>query len=160
MGHADGVSVRSIETFQAFGFRREIVEEAYQITQTGFWKPDPADPSRIVRTSRTEDDPTGLSEFEHVTVNQARVTDYFIEFMGNAPTRMKVDYRVEFLGLSVDEDADHPVAVELRETSPDGTVIERTVRAKFVVGADGARSSVRQSIGRRLDGDQAMHAWG
>ena len=37
---------------------------------------------------------------------------------------------------------------------------ERIVRAKYVVGADGARSKVRESIGCTLAGDQANHAWG
>ncbi len=35
-----------------------------------------------------------------------------------------------------------------------------TVRARYVVGCDGARSTVRKSIGRELHGDSANHAWG
>jgi phenol 2-monooxygenase len=35
-----------------------------------------------------------------------------------------------------------------------------TVRARYVVGCDGARSAVRKSIGRVLHGDSANHAWG
>ncbi len=35
-----------------------------------------------------------------------------------------------------------------------------TVRARYVVGCDGARSIVRTSIGRELRGDSANHAWG
>ena len=35
-----------------------------------------------------------------------------------------------------------------------------TVRARYVVGCDGARSIVRKSIGRALAGDSANHAWG
>src|SRR5699024_3605909 len=34
------------------------------------------------------------------------------------------------------------------------------IRTKDVVGADGARSNVRRSLGYRLRGDQANHAWG
>ena len=48
-----------------------------------FWKPDPADPSNIVRSARALDDPAGISEFPHLIVNQARVLDYFAEFMAN-----------------------------------------------------------------------------
>ena len=50
-----------------------------------FWHPDPADPSRIVRGERPADDPGGISEFPHLIVNQARVLDYFAEYMANAP---------------------------------------------------------------------------
>ncbi len=35
-----------------------------------------------------------------------------------------------------------------------------TVKARYVVGCDGARSVVRTSIGRELHGDSANHAWG
>jgi phenol 2-monooxygenase len=35
-----------------------------------------------------------------------------------------------------------------------------TVRARYVVGCDGARSAVRQSLGRALNGDSANQAWG
>jgi phenol 2-monooxygenase/3-hydroxybenzoate 4-monooxygenase len=35
-----------------------------------------------------------------------------------------------------------------------------TVRARYVVGCDGARSAVRKSIGRELVGDSANQAWG
>ena len=37
---------------------------------------------------------------------------------------------------------------------------EETIRARYVVGCDGARSTIRQSIGRSLVGDVANQAWG
>ena len=86
IGQADGIQARSVETFQAFGFAGRIAEEAYRITEMCFWHPDPADPSRIVRGERPADDPGGISEFPHLIVNQARVLDYFAEYMANAPT--------------------------------------------------------------------------
>src|SRR5919112_468853 len=88
IGQADGIQARSVETFQAFGFAERITAEAYRITEMAFWKPDPADPSRIHRAAVTEDDPTGISEFPHLIVNQARVLDYYSEFMANSPSRM------------------------------------------------------------------------
>ena len=160
IGQADGIQARSVETFQAFGFADRITSEAYRITEMCFWKPDPADPSRIIRTARTLDDPTGVSEFPHLLVNQARVLDYFAEWMAMSPTRMTPDYGWEFRGLEVIDDGDHPVVVTLVRTTGDRVGEERTIRAKYVVGADGARSRVRDSIGLALEGDQANHAWG
>jgi phenol 2-monooxygenase len=62
---------------------------------------------------------------------------------------------VEFAGLEVGT-GDHPVTVTLRRTGGE----ELVVRAKYVVGCDGARSAVRRAIGRKLHGDVANHAWG
>ena len=159
IGQADGIQARSVETFQAFGFAERIIAEAYRINEMAFWKPDPADPSRIIRTARPVDDPTGVSEFPHLIVNQARVLDYFAEVMANSPARMTPDYGYEFVRLEVGE-GEHPVAVTLRRTAGPDEGAERVVHAKYVVGADGARSKVREAIGCHLAGDQANHAWG
>ncbi|WP_026533372.1 FAD-binding monooxygenase [Arthrobacter sp. H41] len=160
IGQADGIQARSVETFQAFGFAERIIAEAYRITEMAFWKPDPKDPSRIVRAARAVDDATGISEFPHLIVNQARVLDYFAEFMANSPTRMSPDYGFEFVGLDVTGDGAYPISARLLSTAGPDEGKERIVRAKFVVGADGARSRVRESIGCTLAGDQANHAWG
>ncbi|CAH0175820.1 3-hydroxybenzoate 4-monooxygenase [Arthrobacter sp. Bi83] len=159
IGQADGIQARSVETFQAFGFAERIIAEAYRITEMAFWKPDPQNPSNIVRAARTLDDPAGISEFPHLIVNQARVLDYFADVMAKAPTRMSPDYGYEFRGLEVGE-GEYPVTVTLAHTSGPDEGKERVVRAKYVVGADGARSKVRESIGCTMAGDQANHAWG
>lgn len=152
IGQADGIQARSVETFQAFGFAGRIAEEAYRITEMCFWHPDPADPSRIVRGERPADDPSGISEFPHLIVNQARVLDYFAEYMANSPTRMVPDYGYEFEGLVR---ADDHVDVTLVRAGE-----QKVVRAKYVLGADGARSKVRTAIGCTMEGNSAFHAWG
>ncbi|MGO2540740.1 MAG: FAD-binding monooxygenase [Specibacter sp.] len=160
IGQADGIQARSVETFQAFGFAERIITEAYRITATVFWKPDPADRSRIVRAARAPDDTTGISEFPHLIVNQARVLDYFAEVMAYSPSRMKADYGWEFRGLEIAASGDYPVAVTLVRTGGDGSGVERVVHAKYVVGADGAHSAVRESIGAKHTSVHANHAWG
>ena len=51
-GQADGVSCRSMEMFEAFGFAHKVRREAYWVNQTVFWTPDPADRSRLARAGR------------------------------------------------------------------------------------------------------------
>ena len=50
------------------------------------------------------------------------------------------------------------VRLERLDAGNEGKV--ETIRARYVVGCDGARSTVRKSIGRELHGDSANHAWG
>jgi len=154
LGQADGIQPRSVETFQAFGFAERITAEAYNIAYMNFWGPDPENPANIIRTTRTEDYGLKISEFPHLIVNQARVLDYFAEAAADGPGRIVPDYGVEFLGLTVGE-GEHPVEVRVRDASG-----ERTIRAKYVVGCDGARSGVREAIGRTHVGAFSAHAWG
>jgi phenol 2-monooxygenase len=160
LGQADGIQPRSVETFQAFGFAERIMAEAYNIGWMNFWGPDPENPSEIVRTTRTEDYGYKISEFPHLIVNQARVLDYFAEAAANGPGRIAPDYGVEFLGLEVRESGEHPVEVRVRHVAGALAGQERTIRAKYVAGCDGARSRVRSAIGRVHVGSAAAHAWG
>ncbi|MDY0910600.1 FAD-binding monooxygenase [Microbacterium sp. CFBP9034] len=160
LGQADGIQPRSVETFQAFGFAERIVAEAYNIAYMNFWGPDPENPGNIVRKTRTEDYGFKISEFPHLIVNQARVLDYFAEAAAHGPGRIAPDYGVEFLGLTVRDEGPYPVEVRVRHTAGDRSGEERTIRAKYVAGCDGARSGVRQAIGRTHSGAHALHAWG
>lgn len=160
LGQADGIQPRSVETFQAFGFAERIIAEAYNIAYMNFWGPDPENPRNIVRTARTEDYAFKISEFPHLIVNQARVLDYFAEAAAHGPGRILPDYGVEFIGLTVAETGEYPVEVRVRHTAGERTGQERTVRAKYVAGCDGARSAVREAIGRKHVGEFAAHAWG
>ncbi len=160
IGQADGIQARSVETFQAFGFAERIIAEAYHITEMAFWRPDTENPHNIVRGGRAVDDATGISEFPHLIVNQARVLDYFAEVAANSPTRLVPDYGWDFQTLEVTGEGEYPVKVTLvRSAGPDEGA-ERIVHAKYVVGCDGARSKVRASIGCTMAGDKANHAWG
>ncbi|MBU4465954.1 MAG: FAD-dependent monooxygenase, partial [Actinobacteria bacterium] len=160
VGQADGIQARSVETFQAFGFANEVIDEAYRNVEMCFWKPDPDDPSRIVRASRAPDDATGMSEFPHIYVNQSRILDYFLRDAARAPGRIVPDYGVEYIDCEIDPSADHPVSARIRYVGGPRAGEERTVRAKYLVGGDGARSRVRASLGHRLQGAASLHAWG
>ncbi|WP_165242663.1 FAD-dependent monooxygenase [Corynebacterium lizhenjunii] len=155
LGQADGIQSRSMETFQAFGFAQEIAEEGYKITEMSFWNPDPNDRVKIVRGARPIDDEFGISEFPHLIVNQARVLDYFARCAQRGPARIEPDYGWTFVTLEMGE-GEYPVIAYLEDDAGRPS----QVRAKYVIGCDGAKSRVRKSIGRCLQGDQANHAWG
>jgi len=163
VGQADGVAVRTVEMFEAFGLARRLVDEAYWVNEVSFWRPDPEDRSRITRTGRVLDTEEGLSEFPHVIVNQARMLAYLRDHMERSASRLRPHYGLHASDVHVDTigSSEHPVTVtvqhlkelqETRETS--------TIRAKYVVGCDGARSSIRTAIGRELIGDPMNQSWG
>ncbi|MBN3809700.1 FAD-binding monooxygenase [Paraburkholderia sp. Ac-20347] len=161
MGQADGVACRTVEMFEAFGLSDRLLREAYWVNETVFWRPDAQDRGEIRRTGRVQDTETGLSEFPHVIVNQARVQDYLLDVMRRSAQRAEPHYALEVVDVQRDgADADYPVLVTLRRTDAAREGETVTVRARYVVGCDGARSRVRASIGQTLRGDAANHAWG
>ena len=160
-GQADGISVRSMEMFQTFGFAEKLSRESVWINETTFWTPNPSDPKKIARAGRVQDVQDGLSEMPHVLINQARIHDMFLDVMKNAPTRLEPDYNLKIVDLEIDSDtAEFPVTVHLERTDADRSGQHEVLRAKYVVGCDGARSRVRRAIGGKLQGDAAHQAWG
>ncbi|QHP70733.1 3-hydroxybenzoate 4-monooxygenase [Bradyrhizobium sp. LCT2] len=163
VGQADGVACRTMEMFHAFGFSERVLKEAYWVNETTFWKPDERRPETIVRSGRVQDVEDGLSEFPHVILNQARIHDGFLDVMRKSPAKLEPYYSRRLLDLQVDPaagPADHAVTVRLERVDAENEGKVETIRARYVVGCDGARSTVRKSIGRELHGDSANHAWG
>jgi phenol 2-monooxygenase len=160
MGQADGVACRTVEMFNAFGLSERLLREAYWVNETVFWRPGADDRGAIKRTGRVQDTEEGLSEFPHVIVNQARIQDYLLDAMRLSARRLEPDYDLEAVSVERDDGDEYPVRVTLRRTDALRLGEEVTVRARYVVGCDGARSRVRASIGQTLRGDAANHAWG
>ncbi|MGY0574223.1 FAD-binding monooxygenase [Bradyrhizobium sp. RDM12] len=163
VGQADGIACRTMEMFHAYGFSERVLKEAYWVNETTFWKPDGQAPEKIVRSGRVQDVEDGLSEFPHVILNQARIHDGFLDVMRRSPAKLEPYYCRRLLDLQVDAaagPADHAVTVRLERVDAANEGKVETIRAHYVVGCDGARSTVRKSIGRELHGDSANHAWG
>ena len=164
LGQADGVACRTMEMFEAFGFSHKVLEEAYWVNETTFWKPSDADSSRIVRSGRVPDVEEGLSHMPHVILNQARVHDFYLEQMQKSASRLVPYYsrRLAKLERAADAGASepYPVTAQFERQDPGHEGELETIRARYVVGCDGARSAVRQSMGLSLKGESANHAWG
>ena len=81
LGQADGIACRTMEMFHAFNFSDRVLKESCWINETTFWKPDSEKPENIARSGWVQDVEDGLSEFPHVVLNQARVHDFYLDFM-------------------------------------------------------------------------------
>ena len=161
LGQADGIACRTMEMFEAFNFAERVLKESCWINEVTFWKPDEKQPQNIVRHGRVQDTEDGLSEFPHVVLNQARIHDFYLELMRNSPSRLEPHYARKLLDVAVDRSAtDYPVTVRIERTDAAHAGQVETVKARYVVGCDGARSAVRKSIGQQLVGDSANQAWG
>ena len=165
MGQADGIACRTMEMFEAFGFSERVLKESYWVNETSFWKPDDTCPENIVRSRVIQDVEDGISEFPHVILNQARVHDFFLELMRHSPVSLEPRYSRRLIDLQCDTSSvmnpsAYPLTArfELVEGPKAGTVEE--IRARYVVGCDGARSAVRPFIHRPLDGISSGQVWG
>ena len=163
VGQADGVACRTVEMFEAFGLADRLVGEACWINEVCFWRPDPDDPTRIKRAARIRDTEEGLSEFPHVIVNQARMLAYLRDHMWRSATRLAPFYGLHATGVEIDitGSSEYPVTVTLRHMKQlEATGATSTIRARYVIGCEGARSGTRAAIGRELTGDATNESWG
>jgi phenol 2-monooxygenase len=159
-GQADGISCRTMEMFQAFGFADRVIREGYQVVETTFWKSDPEQPGQIRRTGRVQDVEEGLSEMPHMILNQARVHDLWLEVMAKSPHRLKPVYATTLTDFAITDDADYPIVAQLQTVDGQGEAFVRRIRTRYLVGCDGAHSTVRRRLGLELVGDSANQAWG
>ena len=163
LGQADGIACRTMEMFHAHGFSERVMKEACWINETTFWKSDEKQHGNIVRSGRVQDVEDGLSEFPHVVLNQARVHDFFLDVMRRSAAKLAPHYARRLLDLTTNPAVgfgDHVVTARFERLDPQHEGKVETVKARYVVGCDGARSAVRKSIGRELHGDSASHVWG
>ncbi|KAK3678575.1 hypothetical protein LTR78_001873 [Recurvomyces mirabilis] len=156
-GQADGLQCRTIEIFEAFGFSERVLKEAYWVNETTFWSPT-EDGMGLRRTGRIRDTEEGLSEFPHVILNQARLHDLWLDSMKGSATRLEPSYSRQMFRMTIPESG--PVEVEVERLDDAHKGQKEKIRAKYVVGCDGARSGVRRAMGYEMKGDFANQAWG
>ncbi|KAG8966700.1 hypothetical protein FRC03_011448 [Tulasnella sp. 419] len=166
-GHADGIQPRSIEVLQSYGLAERLIKEGNQMHMTAFYNPSPN--GGIERSGRAPDvtAPTARHPFE-ITLHQGAIENIFKDSMSQYGVEVQRPWQPEALTISCDEKElldpqAYPVTVILRRLKTESSLelddVE-IVRAKYVVGADGAHSWVRKSLGFTMDGEQTDFVWG
>ncbi|KAK7681578.1 hypothetical protein QCA50_015311 [Cerrena zonata] len=145
-GQADGIRPRTIEVLQ------------------GFYNPSPK--GGIERTGRAADvtAPTARYPFV-VTLHQGAIESIFLDAMREMGLEVDRPIVPTALRLSTDEEVlkdpnSYAVTTTLRHLDVEGEGETEVVHAKYVVGADGAHSWVRKTMGIDMDGEQTDYIWG
>ncbi|KAF9233477.1 FAD binding domain-containing protein [Melanogaster broomeanus] len=164
-GQADGIQPRTIEVLQSYGLAERLIDQGNQMHMCAFY--NPGRNGGIERTGRAPDvtAPTARFPFE-ITLHQGAIEAIFLDSMNLHG--VKVERPVAPCAISISDDADdlsslssYPVKVALeRLDMVDEQIRTETVRAKFVVGADGAHSWVRKAVGISMEGEQTDYIWG
>ncbi|KAI1791861.1 FAD binding domain-containing protein [Ganoderma leucocontextum] len=164
-GQADGIQPRTIEVFQSYGLAERLLRNGNQMHMAAFYNPSPS--GGIERTSRTADVTAPNARYPYeVTLHQGAIESIFLDSLkahGVVVERPIVPTSLE-LSKSEEELKDpnaHPVKVVLNHLDPPTNAgNSEIVHAKFVLGADGAHSWVRKTLGIALDGEQTDYIWG
>lgn len=155
-GQADGVQPRTLEVFKTLGISDEIENEACQMWQFAFWNPS-ADKNKIIERTSVVPEVIPPARFGYeATIHQGRI-ERIMETDLLRYSKRGVLRNTRLLDVKIDEDGDPEFPV-IATMNVDG--LEKTVRTKYLVGADGAHSVVRQCMGLKLEGESLDHIWG
>ncbi|KAJ7117712.1 FAD binding domain-containing protein [Mycena epipterygia] len=161
-GQADGIQPRTVEVFQSYGLADRLLKEGNQMHVAAFYNPGE---HGIQLTDRVPDvtAPTARYPFE-VTLHQGAIESIFLDSMksmGVEVSRPMVPTQLELDPAKVGDPTAHAARVVLTHLDPpEGGPSTEVVRAKFVVGCDGAHSWVRKTFDIAMEGSQTEYVWG
>ncbi|OJI99218.1 hypothetical protein ASPVEDRAFT_125606 [Aspergillus versicolor CBS 583.65] len=155
-GQADGIQPRTLEVFKTLGISDEIENEACQMWEFAFWNASD-DPKKVIERRSVVPEVIPPARFPYeATIHQGRV-ERIMETDLLRYSQRGVVRSTRLVSLEIDERSDPEFPV-LATVETDG--VTRGIRTKHLVGADGAHSIVRQSVGLKLEGKSLDHIWG
>ncbi|KAI4906508.1 hypothetical protein J4E90_010401 [Alternaria incomplexa] len=173
IGQADGVQVRTVEIYESFGLSEDLLREAYHILEVCFWGVDEDgngnEQGGIKRKSRSIDTEKGLSHLPHVILNQARMNGLML---GKMETILKeqgrwkegtsngIEYGWAVKSVKIDEKRKHDPNAHCVKVTAEKDGKEEVWEAKYVLGCDGAHSTIRKALNIRMLGDSSDTVWG
>jgi len=168
-GQADGLQPRTLEVLQSLGIAGEILREGCRMAEVAFWNPTATTDSQndqpnsgIERTAFVPDVAVPARYPFEVTIHQGRIERILQEDLGLYAPKDVMRRSHHFTDYEMDHEnyPDYPILVKYTYDKEDGTSAEGSVRTKYLVGADGAHSKVRKSMGLELEGETSDHIWG
>ncbi|KAK0615276.1 FAD binding domain-containing protein [Bombardia bombarda] len=151
-GRADGVQPRFLETVATWGLASEVAEEGPLIERTAIYLN--GEKLLFGRSHQSDSRYRGL----HI-ITQGQIERIYIRDLARHKALVeRSSVLLPNYTVSTGEDAgDHPVSATIRN---ERTGKDSTVRAKFIVGCDGAASTVRKGLNIPFDGVSTDIYWG
>lgn len=147
-GRADGVQPRFLEILNTWGLAKEVHEEGPIIERTAIYK----DGEKLFfnRSHQSDSRYRGL----HV-ITQGQIERIFIRDL--LRHKVLVERSKTLKEYTVDNASEYPIRATLTSKR---VCVEESIRAKFIIGSDGAASSIRRSLDIPFDGMSTNIYWG
>ncbi|KAJ5160053.1 aminotransferase class 3 [Penicillium canariense] len=173
-GHADGLHARSLEVFKVLGLYEELMKVSTEVGERARWAEVPpsscqesespsapaSEPARMERVMRQKLATAPNARMKQlISIPQGQIERILEEDLKrNAPEALWRGPHV--IESRIDETVpSHPVLVTIRDSSGTKTTT-REIRCKYLVGADGAHSTIRKNFDILMEGDSTDHVWG
>ncbi|KAF8909526.1 FAD binding domain-containing protein [Mucidula mucida] len=163
-GQADGIQPRTIEVLQSHGLADRLLAEGNQMHMTAFYNPSPDGGIMCVDLVPDISILDARYPFE-VTLHQGAIEAIFLDAM--RPLGVEIERPAVPMKLQIStDDAEltdptaYPIQVTIQHLDAKQGSEPEVVRAKFIVGCDGAHSWVRKTLGITMDGEQTQYIWG
>ncbi|KAJ5664414.1 hypothetical protein N7507_005145 [Penicillium longicatenatum] len=179
-GHADGIRMRTLEIFDSMGIYHKVDYEGHSIVEPGFWVPGPE--GKLIRQGPITPAQVLLSPYHHMVLSQARIERFVLDSI-REHSDIEVERGVLAESFEYDETSDtkYPITVTLRHSGSEKDITipgdleareweyltrrkrsagKEIVKAKYIIGCDGAHSWTRKQLDIPFEGASTEHIWG
>ncbi|KAH0526854.1 hypothetical protein TsFJ059_010127 [Trichoderma semiorbis] len=153
-GRAAALFPRSVELLEQVHVAQDVLQTAFIARQGATFK----DGKRITNRGWHVVLPTVASSFHNYAVNirQKHIED-ILAHKYNSDHGKSIHFGWAITDYAIDKSLDD--GYNITATITHISLGNRTVRCKYLVGADGAQSSVRQLAGVAMEGDETTYKW-
>ncbi|KAJ5186316.1 aminotransferase class 3 [Penicillium cf. viridicatum] len=173
-GHADGLHARSLEIFKILGLYEELMKVSTEVGERARWAEVPSsscqEPESLSTPASESPRMERIMREKLATAPNARMKQLISIPQGQIERILEEDLKknapealcrgIQVIESRIDETVpSHPVLVTIQDNSGTKTTT-REIRCKYLVGADGAHSTVRKKFDIVMEGDSTDHVWG
>ncbi|KAJ5717021.1 hypothetical protein N7488_002667 [Penicillium malachiteum] len=184
-GHADGVRMRTLELFDSIGIYHRVRHEGHPSVEAFFWVP--GEDGKLIRQGPITPEQVFESPMAHLLLSQGRIERFMLdkirEYSDIEVERGVTAESLEYDQLQDNDPDTHPISAKIQHSDPkknlnipaglpadewDDLYRQRKrrqagseiIKAKYIIGCDGAHSWTRKQLGIPYEGASTEHIWG